>query len=324
MLRFVCSMVAASILVGCAGTVPHARGEPSPPFVDHHQHLMSPAGAQLVNSALGLHEKAVTGADMIKLLDEAGMKRAVILSDAYFFDSPPAQTLPNYPELVRRENDWTASEAERHPGRLIAFCSFNPLLKTGLSELDRCAASKRFRGVKLHFDVSGVDLRKPDHVAMVRAAFASANRHRLPIVIHAAVGPPRSYGAAEARVMIDRLLPAAPDVPVVICHLWGGGNFAGEVLAAYVEAIQARLPQTRRLYFDVAQAQMTTRNDPGARRLIAAGIRQIGVERVFYGSDGPEFGGETPAVAWREFRQLIPLTPAEHDRIARNVAPFAK
>jgi hypothetical protein len=57
------------------------------PLVDHHQHLLSPAGVELVN-ARGRKEKPVTSEQLVAMLDAAGIQRAVVLSDAYYFDSP--------------------------------------------------------------------------------------------------------------------------------------------------------------------------------------------------------------------------------------------
>jgi predicted TIM-barrel fold metal-dependent hydrolase len=317
--------LAATLLIALATSPAFAQSaRVAPPKIDHHQHLMSQKAADLVNSAMKLQEKPVSGADLVKLLDEANIDRAVVLSNGYYFDSPPAQALPGYPALVRAENDWTASEAERSGGRLIPFCSFNPLLETGLEELERCAASKRFEGIKLHFNLSGVDLQKPEHLRQVRKVFRAANRHRLPIMVHAAVPPPRKYGTAGAALIVDQLVAAAPDIPIVIAHLWGGGHYSDEALQGFIARLKSRPKLTRKLYFDVAQAQMTAAKNPPQLKLIARRMRQIGLDRILYGSDGPQFGGQTPAVARSEFVRLVPLTASEHRRIAANVAPFLR
>ena len=50
-------------------------------------------------------------------------------------------------------------------------------------------------------------------------------------------------------------------------------------------------------------------------------MRQIGLDRLLYGSDGPEWGGQTPAAHWADLQAKIPLTPEEFNVIAGNVAP---
>jgi len=56
--------------------------------------------------------------------------------------------------------------------------------------------------------------------------------------------------------------------------------------------------------------------------LIATRIRQLGLNRVLYGSDGA-VSGNTPREYWAQFRQL-PLSDAEFRTIEENVAPYMK
>ena len=51
--------------------------------------------------------------------------------------------------------------------------------------------------------------------------------------------------------------------------------------------------------------------------LVVSRIRQLGLDRILYGSDGP------PRAAWTAFTHL-PLTPAEIAAIASNVAPYMR
>lgn len=53
-------------------------------------------------------------------------------------------------------------------------------------------------------------------------------------------------------------------------------------------------------------------------------MRRIGLQRVFYGSDGPQFGGRPPADMWGEFMTRMPLTPQEIEQIAGNTAPYTR
>jgi predicted TIM-barrel fold metal-dependent hydrolase len=155
----------------------------------------------------------ITAEQLVARLDEAGIRRAVVLSDAYWFDSPRNNVTSELAK-VRAENDWTAQQVARFPDRLVAFCSFNPLREHALAELERCAADGRFRGVKLHFGMSGVDLRDPGQVAKVRQVFQAANRLKLAIITH--VRADAGYGREHAEVLLNQLVAAAPDVPVQI------------------------------------------------------------------------------------------------------------
>jgi predicted TIM-barrel fold metal-dependent hydrolase len=56
---------------------------------------------------------------------------------------------------------------------------------------------------------------------------------------------------------------------------------------------------------------------------IAARIRQIGVERVLYGSDAAVNPVAYPQAGWAAFQKL-PLTSAEFGIIANNLAPYMR
>ncbi|HYC62931.1 MAG TPA: amidohydrolase family protein [Thermoanaerobaculia bacterium] len=262
-------------------------------------------------------EPVVTAEDLIALLDAAGIARAVVLSDAYYFDAPDLPAGLADVAAVRAENDWTAEQVARYPGRLVAICSVNPLAAYAVGEVDRCANSGRFDGLKLHFDTSAVDLLNPDHVQKVRLVAAAANRGRLPLIIHARMGG--ASGREHALVLLNEIITAAPDVVTQIAHLWGGQAFSEPALSAYAEAVEAEHPATRRLYFDVAQ--MWNASDEDLKRAVAL-MRRIGIKRMLYASDGPQFGGVPPAEAWQRFRARVPLTDHELGAIAGNVAPY--
>jgi predicted TIM-barrel fold metal-dependent hydrolase len=260
---------------------------------------------------------------LISFLDEAGIQRAVVLSNAYMFDVPNGET--QNPDVtlhaVQAENDWTAEQVQRFPQRLVAFCSFSPLAGHALSELQRCAASGRFVGLKLHFGVSRVDLKNPEHVAKVRSVMAAANRLRMPIIVH--VRADMTYGGEHARIFLQDLIAAAPDVPITIAHLWGGELFSEDALAIYADAVSAGDPRTRNLYFDIAEVALAISRTPAAAPKVVARMRQIGLHRILYGSDGPVSESATPLESWKRALTL-PLSAEEFRVIANNVAPYLR
>ena len=283
-----------------------AVGAPPPVPVDHHQHLLSPA---LVQAG----QPPITAATLIASLDAAGIKRAVILSNAY-------RVVPDEYHRVVAENDWTAREAAKYPKRLVAFCGFNPLKDYALGELARCARDPRFgRGIKLQFGNSGVDLEDPVDLAMLRRVFRAANAAGMAIVVH--VVPSQ----ARARIFLDELLPAAPDVVVQIAHLGGGGGGALEpaaeqALTVFAAAFTSNDPRVNRLYFDVSG--ITGGADAAARAgKIAQLLRLIGTKHLLYGSDGGDPTDPPPKDALAAFRKL-PLMPVELRAIEGNVAPY--
>ena len=297
---------------------------PQGPRADHHQHLFGPAIVARATTPMEM----VDAARLIALLDEAGIRQAAVLSLAYMYGNPSRPPVEREYDAVKAENDWTSAQVAKFPDRLVAFCSVNPLRPYALDEIARCAGDPRLkRGLKLHFGNSDVNLTNPADAARLRDVFALANRHRMAIVVHArtTISKQRPYGAEHARVFLETLLPAAPDVPVQIAHLAGSGGYDEDgvdaALGVFVDAIAARDPRVARLWFDVSGvAGLGKWPRPAAR--VAERIRQLGVQRVLWGADGST-GGNTPAAAWKAFKD-VPLTPAELETIRTNVAPYLK
>jgi len=259
-------------------------------------------------------ERPVGADELVARLDEADVRGGVVLSNAYYFDSVRPEPVSDAYAKVQAENDWTGAEVAKHPDRLVGFCSFNPLKDYALAELQRCASSGRFRGVKLHLNAAQAKFSDPASVEKLRRVFAAANGKRLAIIVH--VRPGAEYGAAEAETFVGRVLPAAPDVPVQIAHLWGGESYSSEALKVYADAVAARKKGTRNLYFDLsgvtqygAQEDLTS---------IADTARRIGLDRMLFGSDAPVREAIDAA------RDKLPFTDAELRQIAGNVAPYLR
>ena len=231
----------------------------SPPIADAHQHLLSPAIAQLLGASPASANDGLTARDLIMMLDSAQIQRAVVLSLAYMYGSPSRTVVDEYAK-VRAENDWTAAQAALYPGRLVALCSFNPLKPYALEELARCAGDSRLRrGIKLQFANSGVRLDAPEDVRQLQVIFRAANARGMAIVVHLRVSADgkHPYGPAEAHTFLEQLLPFAPDVPVQVAHLAVAGpgyhdQGGDSVMVVLADAVARHDPATARLWFDVA------------------------------------------------------------------------
>jgi predicted TIM-barrel fold metal-dependent hydrolase len=222
--------------------------------VDYHQHLFSPAVTKL---SPGL--RSIDASDLIALLSSAGIRRALVFSVAYQFGNPNKSAIEDEYDQVKAENDWTSQQVARFPDRLRGFCSVNPLKDYAIKELARCAKDPQLHfGLKLHFGNSDVDLDNPQHVEQLRLVLRLANEHQMVIAVHmrASVTRKRPYGAAQARIFLNEILPAAPDVPVQIAHLAGAGGYddpsVDEALAVFVDAIARQDPRMAHVYFDVS------------------------------------------------------------------------
>jgi len=267
----------------------------------------------------------LTADQLIRDMDETGIERAAVLSVAYFFASPSRSWPGDEYANVRAENDWVAAQVARHPDRLVAFCGVSPIRDYAEREVRRCAGELKMKGLKLHFRSSRVDVLNPEHLEKVRRVFRVANELGLAVVAHTNVRP---YGREQAEVFLKELLPAAPDVVVQIAHLWGGNEFAPAALGVFADAVAAKDPRTKNLYFDLTEveAAAAVSSDPAeTMREIARLIRRIGLGRILYGSDAAATPDSPPtSLRWARLRRALPLTNEELRVVAGNVAPYMR
>jgi len=165
-------------------------------------------------------------------------------------------------------------------------------------------------------------------VGQVRAVFKAADEHGMAIVVHmhSSVTRKRPYGAKEARIFLNEVLPAAPHVPVQIAHLAGSGGYddpgTDEALSVFVDAIAKHDPRLAHVCFDISGvAGVGHWKEKGD--LIAKRIRQVGLKRVLWGSDGAFGGGMTPQQAVDAF-QALPLSNEELQTIYGNLTPYMR
>ena len=319
----------------------------SPARADHHAHLFSPAAIQFLaqsqrsrgpEGAPSFHVQ--TAADLVALLDSAHIQKAVALSFAYIFAAPgnPGEEY----NLVTAENDWTAQQVALYPARLVGFCGINPMRDYSVREIQRCKEIG-LRGLKLHFSNlnTDIDLGNAQHLKQLKVLFAAANQARFPIIVHLRPQIGREYGAVEARAFIESVLPAAHDVPVQIAHMAGYGGYdrvTDEALGAFVQALRSGQIKRQNLYFDlsgVLVSRAPNEASPGMRRLadqqqkdfpewqshLESRIREVGIDRVLFGSSWPD---TSPAAYEFLVQEQLKLSPKELRRLLRNVAPYFK
>ncbi len=314
MKRAVLLMALLGGLAGCTSVDVHTEA----PAVDYHQHLISPAFSPIVGFP------PLDGAALLKRLDEGGVKRAVVLSMGYSF-SDERKGLVDPARLTREENDWTSSQVVAAKGRLVGFCGVNPLRPEALDEIERCLKLPGMRGLKLHLGNSGVTLRNPAHLARMKEVVVLAERLDAPVLIHMRARGGENFGAPDAQLFLDNLVPAAPHTTFVIAHFGGSGpgypEQADEVMGVFADAAERRDPRLRHLYFDVATI-LTAESTPQERARMTRRIRQVGPDRVLFGTDLGVPDAPSLAQTWSLFVTTLGLTPAEIRTIARNRTSF--
>jgi predicted TIM-barrel fold metal-dependent hydrolase len=313
------SLCSALLLSGCASAGTAVPRASIVPRVDYHQHLVSAAFAPIAK----LPQRDARA--LLAELDAAHVEKAVVLSVAYSF-ADERKKLPDPDRLTREENDWTSGQVAASGGRLVGFCSANPLRDAALAELERCLGLPGMRGIKLHFGNGGVTLRDSSHAARVAQIFRLAERLRAPVLVHMRARGGKNYGADDARLFLDRLVSVAPSIDVVVAHFGGSGpgypEQADSVMAVFAAAAERGDARMRNVYFDVATI-VTEETTPENAALVARRIREVGAAHVLYGSDLSPPGGSI-AAGWRIFRDAVPLTPDELRTIAGNVTRFVR
>jgi hypothetical protein len=174
-----------------------------------------------------------------------------------------------------------------------------------------------------------VQLELPEHAERLRQVFRAANANRMAIAVHmrASISLKRPYGAEQARIFLEQLMPLATDIPVQVAHLAGTGPGyddppADAAMAVFADAAGRGDPRTRQLWFDVASVAAPDIS-PGQAELLVRRLRQVGVGRILYGSDAAVGDTPRPREGWAAFRKL-PLTEGEFVEIAGNVAPYLR
>lgn len=325
--------VGAAMVMGCA------PADPGVPPGDHHLHAWSEdavaAKARIEREVLGRAGEpgpVVDAEAVMASLDSAGVRRGVLLSTAYFFGMPDL-AFDSAAARARAENAWVAAQARRHPDRLVAFFSANPLVPNAVAELDHCVAVAECRGFKLQLANSDVDFRDPADVRGLRAFFAAANDRGLPLVVHLQTRRPE-FGAGEVNTFIDSVLPAAPDIAVQIAHLGGDSQYdapARRSAEAFLAAIREHPDRVANIFFDLAVVPLPeslARGDSavlaqvrGMNEAFAAMARELGPDRIVFGSDYPEI---SVAEYLDGIRAALPMDSAAINDLLDDAAPYLR
>lgn len=337
-------LLGLSLIVAVAGAGrvapddPVQDAPPTPP-ADHHMHVRSPAAVEAFRQAQDALDQVVIpeerlvpldGSDAVAALDSAGIEKGVLLSVAYLFATPELEVQDEY-RKVRAENDFVAEQVRNRPERLVGFFSLDPLADYALREIERGAGIEGLTGLKLHFGNSDVDLRDPDDVDRLRAVFARADELGLPIVVHLRTRS-SEYGARDAEIFLERVLAAAPEVPVQVAHLAGQGGYDDaqrQALGVLVSAMEDRPDLTENLFFDlsaVPQPPALAEGDTALLRrveemnaVVADALREVGPDRVVYGTD---WDAVPLPLYLDEIREALPMTDEEIRDLLDDPAPY--
>lgn len=185
----------------------------------------------------------------------------------------------------------------------------------------------------MHLANSDVDLRTPSDIRKLAHVFALADKLRMPMVVHMRTRH-KGYGYQGAENFIKKVLSKAPHITVQIAHLAGWGGYDINTDGALQAFIDNKNNIRTDLYFDIAAIvsdkyigtppvyEMGAPWWPDKRyERVAERLREIGLERVVFGTDWPLVA---PKGYWHEFSERVPLQPCELEIIRENRAPWLR
>jgi predicted TIM-barrel fold metal-dependent hydrolase len=309
------------------------------PTVDHHFHLGSPALSAYVEQINKLDPSIFehlspevfskpTATTALKMLDQAGVERAVLISSGHLFltGGKLADRAMEAREL-RDENRFVVDTALASHGRFIAFIDINPLDPNAENELAYWKGKPGVNGIKVHLGAAGFHASSPEQVATLARFFAEVRKAGLPLAVHLRGGGP--FPQVEVETFIEKVLSQAGNLPVQIAH---GGGYAGadpatiDSLSAFGAAIARKAPGTDNLVFDISgvvlpdETAKALGSSDAQLKLFVDLMRKIGLDRFVVGSDWPALGPIAPYYAL--MRRKLPLTDAEWAQLRGNQAPY--
>ena len=222
------------------------------PILDVHCHIGPPLLAE----------------DLIKLMDKAGVDKAVAFPTPFVWSLPMKENYYN-------TNDYIADAQNKYPHRLIGFACINPMYggnpelgmpNLAAKELERCIRQLGLKGIKIHPEnhCFAVDALVDSEFMRTVVRLQEELAIKLPIV---------SHGMTTLGAQPDQFAKVAscyPSVPIVIAH---GGGFQN----LYFPSIKP-VTQCANLFVDTT---MTTVDDSHLLNVTEI----IGVEKVVFGSD---------------------------------------
>ena len=191
-------------------------------IVDFHTHIVPPsflerrgeiARRDVTFRTLFSDPRArlATAGELVSAMDRSGVDVSVAMGIGW-----------TDKDVAREANDYVIQATERHPGRLVGFCSVNPGWgPDAVAEVERCAA-RGIAGIgELHPDSQGYDIADAELMAPLM------NRARdLGLVVLTHASEPVGHGYAGKGKTTPGVLYAFarsfPDNTLVFAH-WGGG-----------------------------------------------------------------------------------------------------
>ena len=300
--------------------------EPNPNgvFADWNPNLSCPSLGAAINTMTHPMSQAMTdrlsggsvpfsGADeLIALLDEASVGKAVMMSLGFFANAAPDDA------AVSAEADFVAAEVAKYPDRLKGFCGINPLYAGALAEIDRCLGLDGMVGIKLNPPFSKMDLANEDHAGALAAVFDKTQEHGVPVQLHTQT-PMDPLMDPTAFANLTAIIADHPDVRVSHSHCAG-------VIDEHTSQLwlQRMRPNPDNAFIDLGLCLKHFEDAPLSKReLVVWHLRNWGIEYLLFSSDYLKLVGlPTPGEALETLGKY-PFTQEEMELILSGDAASA-
>lgn len=334
--------VALTLLAACTSSSPVPADAPANVLAaapaaavgDHHAHILSP---QLVadwkslgvpfsrpdsmyTSATALHVEDVQLIPMAHLYGNEDFRRGLGLS------------LEQEAAAVRRENEHVAREAQRFPGRAVAYCSADIKRPYFWNEIRRCRNELSSMAVKVHLASAGFDPRRSDDLALMAAVAAWADSNRVALLVH--FDPQRSGIELEhVRDFIEQVIAPYPQLAITIAHMGGSGGYgewSRSVYRTFASWLREEATHSRAragVYFDLSAVWLENESEgvPASTATDGAALArdmvEFGVNRLLLASDYPVFD---PARAYAALRAGAAVDSATWVQLQANRFPVLR
>lgn len=267
-----------------------------PEIFDSHLHVVSPENWQ--ESPLGIHgviDGSIGTKEVVKLLNETKVGRAVLISAGYFFHDR---------EKTRHENEFVADQVRQHPDRFVGLCSVSVIQPWALEELEFCVNSLRLDGLKIHLIADNMDISNVEHMALLDGIFKKATslREGFPVLMD------YNWLDDKQTLIVTQLAMSNPNTNIILAHGLGHHFYELMGLSLNRELFEGVLDN---LYIDISASMFMYPPDAPAFENYIWHLRRFGTDRILFGSDFP---AKTPHESYDQF-MTMGFTPDEQQQI---------
>ena len=207
--------------------------------------------------------KLVGRGALLKKMDEDGINQSVI------FGFPWQQ-----PDHFRRHNDYIIESVERHPDRLIGFCSFAPQSTQAPKEAERCLESGLSGVGELAIYDPGIS---SNDIMPFGEIMKICSHFEVPLLLHTNEPVGGQYPGKTPLTLnqVYNFLKRYPLNRIVLSH-WGGGLFFYTLMKRGVKEVLGNV------WFDTAASPYLYTPD-----IYRVAVEIIGFGKILFGSDYP-------------------------------------